>query len=204
MRSRRKLMVLTVIVAAVMVVTALPAAAGKGGKPGKGDDTAFYDVTFALVDDASGLASSCPGPLTMAQGRGRAGSTLGANGDGGTSYADLYYRGPGLEDGCYTGIAEGSTTSDAQFLRIERKKSGELFYVDWFFDVDVTEGVTHKYWLKSLDVSAGPGPWESGRQVSGTFELWDFTRGADGEPVWTLLATPELMFDMTIVPLPGS
>jgi hypothetical protein len=201
---------LVIVTVMAMATTAL---AGKPDKPDKPDKppAAYFDVTIGLVADEPGLASMCPvaEPLRASESGGHAGSVLHADGGGGTSPADLYYQGDGsedgLEDGCYTGVADGSEPSGAQFFRVYRTKAGELDHIDWFFDVDVTSTlkkgeptgryqVNHKYWLKSLDDLS----WDEGGIVTGAFELWEYTRADD--PRWEQLPTLTLTFTMHIAP----
>jgi hypothetical protein len=196
--GKHRILALAVILTAALTVTAIPAAAKKGGG---GGDPAAYEVTLTLQGAGPGLASTCPATLRMNESGGRSGTVLQADGSGGTSPADLYYQGPGVADGCYTGVAAGSEPSEAQFFRVYLTNAGALDHIDWFFDVDVilsvnkrgkpTGGytVTHKYWLQSLsDVE-----WIDG-VVTGSFELWDYTRDVG----WTLLATPNMEFAMDV------
>jgi hypothetical protein len=198
MQNKRRIPALAFMLVAAMMLTAAPAVAKKGGG---GDQPVFYDVTMSLDGTSPGIASTCAGSepaLTASQSGGRSGSVLHADGNNGTSPADLYYQGPGLVDGCYQGLRDGSP-SGAQLFRVYMTNAGALDHIDWFFDVEAiatvnkrgkpTGGytVTHKYWLQSLDDVS----WSDG-VVTGTFELWDYTRG-DG---WTLLATPYMTFGM--------
>jgi hypothetical protein len=195
MRRNRTFIVLLVIVTVLAMATAALAAQPPGkGKPDK-PPAAYFDVTIGLLDNEPGLASICPlaEPLRASESGGHAGSVLHADGEPGTSPADLYYRGPGFEDdGCHTGIADGSPTSGAQFFRVYRTKAGELNHIDWFFDVDVTPTtkkgertgryqVNHKYWLKSI----GDLSWSNEGKVTGAFELWEYT--LENDPRWKLL-----------------
>ena len=208
MRRNRTFIVLLVIVTTMALATT--ALAGKHDKPDK-PSAAYFDVTIGLISSEPGLDSSeCHEPdtaLTASESGGHAGSVLQVDGESGTSLADLYYQGDGLEDGCYTGIAEDSPRSGAQFFRVYRTKAGELDHIDWFFDVAVTlhsnkngkptggYQVTHKYWLKSLDFDL---EWTGGI-VTGTFELWEYA--LDDDPRWTPLATPTLTFTLDIAPV---
>jgi hypothetical protein len=199
-RNRLFIVLLAIVTILAMATTALAGKpVDKPDKPGKPPADYVY-VTIGLVGNEPGLASICPEALKASE----KGSVLHADGESGTSLADLYYRGPGLADGCYTGIAADSKTSGAQFFRVYLTKAGELDHIDWFFDVDVTlvlkKGeptgryqVNHKYWLKSLDNWS----WSEKGEVTGTFELWDYTR-EDDEPIWRQLATPTLTFSMDI------
>jgi len=210
-----------------LVVTSIGAATAKGRPPDKPDkpssDPVYYDVTMdLLVDGSDGLSTEMCGddrgddPFVMRLEESRSGSLL-ATADGAfpsddeTSEPDLYLRAGFTEpaNGCWYGTGTDTLPADsgADFFRMVFDSDGALEKITWHFDV-VMEGttVTHKYALTSKTEkgrNAARVEWDGNLAgdptegiVTGSFELWNYTN-IDG-PVWELIDTSELKFDLSI------